>query len=261
MTKTVEDMAIVMQVIAGKDELDATTVPEEVPNFNSQMQKDLTGLRVGVPKEYFELDGLDKEVREATQAQIDSLEKQGATIINVSLPLTKYAMPVYYVLVPSEDSSNMGRLDGVRYGVRADAKNLFDVYAKSRENGFPEEVKRRILIGTYALSSGYYDAYYKKAQQVRTLIRLEFDRVFSEVDVLVTPSSPYPAFGVGEKSEDTIAMYLADVFMAPASCAGLPGVSVPSGKTKNGLPIGVQIIGPRFSEGLVMNVANKIFKQ
>ena len=261
MTKTVEDMAIVMQVIAGKDELDATTVPEIVPDYYSQMQKDLTGLRVGVPKEYFEVDGLDDEVRQATQAQIDGLKKQGAMIVDVSLPLTKYAMPVYYVLVPSEDSSNMGRLDGVRYGVRADAKNLFDVYAKSRENGFPEEVKRRILIGTYALSSGYYDAYYKKAQQVRTLIRMEFDRVFSEVDVLITPSSPYAAFGIGEKSQDTIAMYLADVFMAPASCAGLPGVSVPSGKTKNGLPIGVQIIGPRLSEGLVMNVANKIFKQ
>ncbi len=261
MTKTVEDMAIVMEIIAGKDELDATTVPEKVPNYQSELKSDLSGLRVGVPREYFEIDGLDKEVRQATQNRIDSLEKQGAKIVNVSLPFTKYAMAVYYVLVPSEDSSNLGRLDGMRYGVRADVDNLFDVYASSREQGFPEEVKRRILIGTYALSAGYYDAYYKKAQQVRTLIRRDFERVFSEVDVLITPSSPYTAFGLGEKSQDPIAMYLADVFMAPASCAGVPGISVPAGKTKNGLPIGVQIIGRRLKEALIMSVANKMFKQ
>ena len=261
MTKTVEDMAIVMQVMAGKDPLDATTVPEAVPDYNSQMQKDLTGLRVGVPKEYFEAEGMNEEVREIVEEQIKNLEKQGAQIIDVSLPLTKFAIAVYYVLVPSEVSSNFGRLDGVRYGVRADAKNLFDVYAKSREIGFPEEVKRRILIGTYALSSGYYDAYYKKAQQVRTLIRLEFDRVFSEVDVLITPTSPFPAFNLGEKASDPMALYLADIFVSPATSAGIPGISVPAGKTKDGLPVGVQIMGPRLSEGLVMNVANKIFKQ
>ncbi len=258
MTKTVEDMAIVMSVIAGADKLDSTTVPEEVPNYESNLNLDLSGLRVGVPKEYFELDGLDKEVRELVEKQIKNLEKQGATIVDVSLPFTKYAMAVYYVLVPSEVSSNFGRLDGVRYGVRAEASNLFDVYANSREQGFPEEVKRRIMIGTYALSSGYYDAYYKKAQQVRTLICLDFDRVFSEVDVLVTPTSPYAAFELGAKSQDPIALYLADVFMSPAACAGIPGISVPVGKNKAGLPVGMQVMGPRLSEVLVMKVANKI---
>lgn len=258
MTKTVEDMAIVMSVIAGADKLDSTTVPEVVPNYESDLNLDLSGLRVGVPKEYFELDGLDKEVRELVEKQIKNLEKQGATIVDVSLPFTKYAMAVYYVLVPSEVSSNFGRLDGVRYGTRAEAGNLFDVYANSREQGFPEEVKRRIMIGTYALSAGYYDAYYKKAQQVRTLIRLDFDRVFSEVDVLVTPTSPYAAFELGAKSQDPIALYLADVFMSPASCAGIPGISVPVGKNKEGLPVGMQVMGPRLSESLVMKVANKI---
>lgn len=261
MTKTVEDMAIVMQAIAGQDSLDATTVPDIVPDYMSELDKDIEGLRVGVPKEYFETDGMDKEVRQIAEQQIKELEKQGAKIIDVSLPLTKYAIAAYYVLVPSEVSSNFGRLDGVRYGVRAQAENLFDLYAKSRSIGFPEEVKRRILIGTYALSAGYYDAYYKKAQQVRTLIRRDFDRVFSDVDVLVTPTSPFPAFGLGEKASDPIALYLADVFVSPASNAGIPGISVPSGNTKEGLPVGVQIMGPRLSEGLVMRVANKIIKK
>jgi aspartyl-tRNA(Asn)/glutamyl-tRNA(Gln) amidotransferase subunit A len=261
MTKTVEDMAVVMQVIAGQDSLDATTVPDSVPDYFSELNKDIKGLRVGVPKEYFETEGMDKEVRQIVQQQIKELEKQGAKIIDVSLPLTKYAIAAYYVLVPSEVSSNFGRLDGVRYGVRSEAENLFDLYAKSRSIGFPEEVKRRILIGTYALSAGYYDAYYKKAQQVRTLIRRDFDRVFSGVDVLITPTSPFPAFGLGEKASDPIALYLADVFVSPASNAGIPGISVPAGNTKEGLPVGVQIMGPRLSEGLVMRVANKIIKK
>jgi len=260
MTKTVEDMAIVMQAIAGCDPLDATTVPDAVGEYDVNAKKDLKGLRVGVPQEYFDTEGMDKEVRETIEKQIKNLEKQGAEIIYVSLPLTKYAIAVYYVLVPSEVSSNFGRLDGVRYGVREDAKDLFDVYAKSRASGFPEEVKRRILIGTYALSAGYYDAYYKKAQQVRTLIRRDFDRVFSEVDVLVTPTSPFAAFGLGEKSSDPIQLYLADIFVSPAASAGIPAISVPAGETKSGLPIGLQVMGARLSEDLIMQVANHIKK-
>ncbi len=258
MTKTVEDMTVVMQVMAGQDELDATTVPEIVPDYSAEFEKDITGLRVGVPREYFENESIDAEVKQAMEKQIKNLESQGAKIIDVSLPMTKYAISVYYILVPSEDSSNLGRMDGVRYGVRADGKDLLDLYANSREQGFPEEVKRRILIGTYALSAGYYDAYYKKAQQVRTLIRRDFDRVFSEVDVLITPTSPFAAFNIGEKSSDPMQMYLADVFVSPACSAGIPGISVPAGMTKSGLPIGAQIMGPRLSEGLVMRVANKI---
>ncbi len=260
MTKTVEDMAVVMQEIAGKDELDATTVPESVPNYVDEFKKDLSGLRVGVPQEYFDSEGMDEEVKQIVQTQIKNLEKQGAEIIPVSLPLTKYALAVYYVLVPSEDSSNLGRLDGVRYGVRAETKDLFNLYSQSREQGFPEEVKRRILIGTYALSAGYYDAYYKKAQQVRTLICQDFNRVFSDVDVLIAPTSPFPAFDLGSKANDPIQLYLADILVAPASCAGIPSISVSGGQTKNNLPVGVQIIGPRLSEGLVMRVANNINK-
>lgn len=259
-TKTVEDVAIIMKEIAGRDELDATTVPELVTDYEQELKKDLQGLRVGVPKEYFEVEGLDKEVRKIVEDQIKNLEKQGAKIIEVSLPLTKYAIAAYYVLVPSEVSSNFGRLDGVRYGVRADAKNLFDVYAKSREQGFPEEVKRRILIGTYALSAGYYDAYYKKAQQVRTLIRLDFDRVFGDVDVLITPTSPFPAFDLGAKASDPMQLYLADILVSPACSAGIPAISVPAGMTKAGLPVGIQIMAQRLSEGMVLRVADKIKK-
>ena len=174
--------------------------------------------------------------------------------------MTKYAIPVYYIVVPSEDSSNLGRLDGIRYGVQADADNLYNVYAKSRAQGFPEEVKRRIMIGTYALSAGYYDAYYRKAQKVRTLIRQDFDRVFGQVDLLVTPTSPFPAFKIGEKKDDVLAMYLADIFTAPAPIAGIPALSVPAGKTKAGLPIGLQIIGPRLKEQNVLSLGAYIEK-
>jgi len=258
MTKTVEDLAIVMQEIAGTDKLDATTVLDEVPNYSEDLKKDLTGIKIGVPKEYFEVEGMDYEVRNIVEKEIEKLKNLGATIVNVSLPYTKYALAIYYIIVPSEDSSNMGRLDGVRYGAREEEKNLYDLYARTRAVGFPEEVKRRILIGTYALSAGYYDAYYKKAQQVRTLISQDFDRVFGEVDALITPTSPFPAFAIGEKSSDPIAMYLADAMVSPAGCGGIPGLSVPAGKTKAGLPVGVQIMGPRMSEGLVMRIANKI---
>ncbi|MFA6105224.1 MAG: Asp-tRNA(Asn)/Glu-tRNA(Gln) amidotransferase subunit GatA [Patescibacteria group bacterium] len=253
-TKTVEDMAIVMQVIAGQDPLDATTVPDAVPNYDKFLSKDLKKLTLGLPKEYFEIEGIDPEVKEITMKAIEKLKKLGCKIKEVSLPHTKYSTAVYYIIVPCEDSSNLGRLDGIRYGVRVGDKNLYQIYSESRKNGFPEEVKRRILIGTYALSAGYYDAYYKKAQQVRTLIRRDFDNVFKEVDALITPTSPFPAFGLGEKSNDPLAMYLADVMVGPAAVAGMPAISVPAGKNKNNLPVGIQIIGPRLNEGEIMNI-------
>ena len=257
-TKTVEDLAIVMQAMAGQDEKDATTLPDTVPNYSEKINKNLENIKIGIPKEYFELEGLDEEVKEIINNQIKNLKKQGCEIKEVSLPHTKYAIPTYYIIVPSEDSSNLGRLDGIRYGVRSDEENLNNIYAKSRANGFPEEVKRRIMIGTYSLSAGYYDAYYKKAQKVRTLIKQDFEKVFEEVDALVTPTSPFPAFDLGEKKEDVMAMYLADVFVAPASLAGIPALSVPAGKTKNNLPVGLQIIGNKLQENLILNIGNHI---
>lgn len=256
-TKTVTDCAIVMSAIAGQDEHDATTVPDDVPNYATDITKNKKFI-VGVPKEYFELKGMDDEVKKIIEEKISTLEKAGHKIVPVSLPYTKYSIPVYYIIVPSEDSSNLGRIDGIRYGVRADAKNLYDIYSKSRAVGFPEEVKRRIMIGTYALSAGYYDAYYRKAQKVRTLIIRDFEKVFETVDLLITPTSPFPAFDINAKKDDVLAMYLADVFVSPAAVAGLPAVSVPAGATASGLPVGAQIIGPRLHESEVLNLANQI---
>ncbi|MBI2037661.1 MAG: Asp-tRNA(Asn)/Glu-tRNA(Gln) amidotransferase subunit GatA [Candidatus Magasanikbacteria bacterium] len=266
-TKTVYDSALIMQQIAGADSLDATTIVDSAPDYLKNFEQDLKGMRVGIPKEYFSALGgpasggefkLDDEVKEITAKQIDKLKELGCTIEEISLPHTKYAIAVYYILVPSEDSSNLGRLDGIRYGSRQKGKDLYDLYATSRAEGFPEEVKRRILIGTYALSAGYYDAYYKKAQTVRTLIKKDFDEAFKKVDVLITPTSPFAAFGVGEKKDDPLAMYLADVMVSPAAIAGVPALSVPSGKNAAGLPIGVQIIGSRKNEEAIFRVGNKI---
>ncbi|MBU0545911.1 Asp-tRNA(Asn)/Glu-tRNA(Gln) amidotransferase subunit GatA [Patescibacteria group bacterium] len=258
MAKTVEDTAIIMEQIAGQDSLDATTVSGAVPEYTKILNKSIKGLRVGVPKEYYEAPGMDGEVLEITKLKIKKLEELGCEIVDVSLPHTKYAIAVYYIVVPCEVSSNLGRLDGVRYGVRVETDNLFDLYARSRAQGFHEEVKRRILIGTYALSAGYYDAYYKKAQQVRTLIRQDFDKVFKDVDVLIAPASPFPAFTIGEKVADPMQMYLADVFTTPAGLAGIPGLSVPGGKTKSGLPVGIQIMGPMMGEGVLLNIGSNI---
>ena len=256
-TKTVADAALLMEVMAGQDPFDATTVAELVPEYSKAISSD-ANLRIGIPKEYFELEGLDEEVLNIVKLNIENLRALGGEIIDVSLPYTKYSIPVYYLIVPSEDSSNLARLDGMRYGVRADGSTLEQVYAASRAQGFPDEVKRRIIIGTYALSAGYYDAYYRQAGRVRTLICQDFERVFANVDVLVTPTSPFPAFGIGEKTDDVLAMYLADVFVAPASVAGLPALSVPAGHTKAGLPVGIQIIGPRLAEARVLQVGYKI---
>ncbi|MFZ2190530.1 MAG: Asp-tRNA(Asn)/Glu-tRNA(Gln) amidotransferase subunit GatA [Candidatus Magasanikiibacteriota bacterium] len=258
MTKTVEDCAIVEEVMAGHDKLDATTVNVEVPKYSKQISDSKKQkLRIGVPKEYFDVEGMDEETRKIVEDKIEELKKD-FEVVPVSLPMTKYAIPVYYILTPSEDSSNLGRIDGIRYGARKDSKDLYNTYATTRAQGFPEEVKRRIMIGTYALSAGYYDAYYKKAQKVRTLIIQDFERVFADIDLLVTPTSPFPAFGIGEKKDDVLAMYLADVLVSPVNVAGLPAISVPVGKTKAGLPVGMQIIGPRMGEEKIFGLAQTI---
>ena len=254
-TKTVEDMAIVMEAIAGVDPLDATTVHDVVPRYSQLLNTDITQLKIGIPKEYFEVEGIDEEVRKMVEQKIDSLKKLGCSVEPVSLPHTKYAISTYYIIVPSEDSSNLARLEGIRYGVRAQANTLFDTYADARAGGFPEEVKRRILIGTYVLSAGYYDAYYKKAQAVRTLIKKDFDEIFKQVDVLITPTSPFPAFNIGEKSNDPLSLYLADVMVSPAAVAGMPAISVPIGNNSKGLPVGLQVVGGRLKEEVVMRVA------
>lgn len=254
MAKSVEDIALLMEVMAGQDSKDATTVPVQVPRYTVALKKELKGMKIGLPKEYFDLDGMEAETKEIVLKKIEDLKQFGVELKEVSLPYTKYGIPVYYIVVPCEDSSNLGRMDGIRYGVRAPGKDLFDVYANSRAQGFPEEVKRRIMIGTYALSAGYYDAYYRKAQKVRTLIIKDFEKVFTEVDVLLTPTSPFPAFDIGAKSNDPLSMYLADIFVSASAVAGIPGLSVPAGKTKTGLPVGLQIIGPRLQEERVLNV-------
>ncbi|MEK7623549.1 MAG: Asp-tRNA(Asn)/Glu-tRNA(Gln) amidotransferase subunit GatA [Patescibacteria group bacterium] len=262
MTKTVEDTAIVMEAIAGHDPLDATTVTDKVPKYAEAISHKLTAIsyKIGVPKEYMELEGMDEEVKAEIENKIKELKNAGHEIIPISLPHTKYAIPVYYILVPSEDSSNLARLDGVRYGVRATADSLYNLYARSRAFGFPEEVKRRIMIGTYALSAGYYDAYYRLAQKVRTKIIHDFEEAFEQVDAIVTSTAPFPAFGIGEKANDVLAMYLADIFVSPASVAGLPALSVPAGETKAGLPVGLQVIGPRLGEEVVLLVGKMVEK-
>lgn len=259
-TKTVADAALLMEVMAGRDKKDATTVDAPVPKYTEEIEKQIKGTVVGVPKEYFEVDGIEPEVLAATEREVEKLKDLGCKIVPVSLPHTKYAIAVYYIIVPCEDSSNLARLDGVRYGTRTEAKNLYDLYAKSRASGFPEEVKRRILIGTYALSAGYYDAYYKKAQQVRTLIKNDFDKVFKKVDALITPTSPFTAFGIGEKIADPLSLYLADVMVSPAAVAGMPALSVPAKIGAGKLPIGVQIIGARLDEATVLRVGHWLQK-
>jgi len=257
--KTVEDAAVLMEIMAGHDPKDATTVADHIPDYRKKSQTDIAGLKIGVPKEYFSQDGADQEVQERIYQNIEALETQGCSIVEVSLPHTKYAIAAYYVLMSSEDSSNLARLDGIRYGVQEVQDTLYNTYSNSRAEGFPEEVKRRIMMGTYALSAGYYDAYYKKAQKVRTCIAQDFETVFSQVDVLVSPTSPFTAFGIGEKSQDPLSMYLADVLVSPASLAGVPALSVPVGAASNGLPIGLQVIGPRLGESCVLQVGHNIF--
>jgi aspartyl-tRNA(Asn)/glutamyl-tRNA(Gln) amidotransferase subunit A len=254
-TKDVTDCALVMNVIAGYDSRDSTSVPYPVPDYTQQLIPDIKGLRIGVPREYL-VEGMQNQVRAALEAAIDKLQELGAEIDwEVSLPHTKYALAVYYVLAPSEASANLARYDGVKYGFsERDASNVIETTERTRQFGFGPEVKRRIMLGTYALSAGYYDAYYLKAQKVRTLIKQEFDQAFEKCDALVTPTSPIVPFKLGEKLEDPMQMYLSDVCTLPVNIAGIPAISIPAGFADN-LPIGMQIIGKPFSEEILLRIA------
>lgn len=254
-TKDVTDAAIVMNVISGHDPKDSTSADVTVPDFTRALKKGIKGLKVGIPKEYF-IEGMDGEVEAAVREAVKVIQAAGAEIKDVSLPHTGYAVATYYILATSEASSNLARYDGVKYGFRADgARDLMEMYLKTRSMGFGAEVKRRIMLGTYALSSGYYDAYYKKAQQVRTLIKQDFEKAFQEVDVIVTPTAPTPAFKIGEKTMDPLQMYLSDIFTISVNLAGIPAISVPCGFSKQGLPIGLQVLGRHFDEEGVLCAA------
>ena len=250
----VQDAATVLGVIAGADKLDATCSERPVEDYAGALNKGVAGLRVGVPAEYFG-EGLDPEIRAAVERTLEGLKAEGCEIVPVTLPHTRYAIPTYYVIATAEASSNLSRFDGVRFGLRSeDSKTLSAMYRKSREEGFGPEVKRRILLGTYALSAGYYDAYYKKAQQVRTLLTRDFLQAFERCDVIVGPMTPTPAFKLGEKTDDPVSMYLADIYSVAASLAGICGMSVPCGETAEALPIGVQIMGRHFDEATMLRV-------
>lgn len=253
-TKNVRDSAIIMNVIAGHDPLDSTSAEINVPDFTSSLGQDIKGLKIGIPKEYF-IEGMDKEVEAAVKKAITQLESLGAIPVEVALPHTGYAVATYYILATSEASSNLARYDGVKYGFRAGGKDLLDMYMNTRAQGFGPEVKRRIMLGTYALSSGYYEAYYKKARQVRTLIKKDFDEAFKIVDAIVTPTSPTAAFRIGEKADDPLQMYLSDIFTISVNLAGVPGISIPCGFTRETLPIGLQLIGKHFDEETILRVA------
>jgi aspartyl-tRNA(Asn)/glutamyl-tRNA(Gln) amidotransferase subunit A len=254
----VRDAAEVLGVIAGHDVMDATSSTAPVPDYTADLDKGVKGMRLGVPAEYF-AEGLDPEVRAAVEGTIAQLKAEGAEVKPISLPHTRYAVPAYYVIATAEASANLARFDGVRYGLRApDSDTLAQMYRKTRDLGFGAEVKRRILIGTYVLSAGYYDAYYKKAQQVRRLLAQDFLKAFAEVDAIVTPTTPTPAFKLGEKSDDPLAMYLADIYTVTANLAGICGASVPCGVSKDGLPIGFQILGKHFDEATVLRVGQAV---
>jgi aspartyl-tRNA(Asn)/glutamyl-tRNA(Gln) amidotransferase subunit A len=253
LTQDVTDCALVMNAIAGHDKRDSTSVPERVPDYTQCLKTGLKGLCLGIPKEYY-VEGMQPEVAAAMQAAIKKLEELGATIEEVSLPHTPYSLAVYYIIAPSEASANLARYDGVKYGFSYKGNTMWESMEKTREYGFGPEVKRRIMIGTYALSAGYYDAWYLKAQKVRTLIRREFDAVFEKYDALITPTSPTVPFKIGEKTDDPLAMYLSDVCTLPINIAGVPAISVPAGFA-DGLPIGMQIIGKHFREETLLKVA------
>jgi aspartyl-tRNA(Asn)/glutamyl-tRNA(Gln) amidotransferase subunit A len=254
---TAEDCALILQVISGTDGQDSTAADQPIPDYVAGLRKDLKGLRIGLPKEYF-ISGMDKEIDTSVRDAVKVLQGMGATVKEISLPNTDYCLSVYYILAPSEASSNLSRFDGVRYGYQAKgANNLLELYEKSRGEGFGPEVKRRIMLGTYALSSGYYDAYYAKAQKVRTLIKQDFDKAFEQVDVIATPTSPSPAFKMGEKVADPLQMYLSDIFTISCNLAGIPGLSIPCGLTSQKLPIGLQLLGKPFDEGTLLRVAHQ----
>ncbi|GAA0460072.1 Asp-tRNA(Asn)/Glu-tRNA(Gln) amidotransferase subunit GatA [Alkalibacillus silvisoli] len=257
LTKTVEDNARILEIIAGQDEMDSTSANVEVPKYSEALTGDVKGLKIAVPKEYFG-EGVDEEVKTSVRQALKVLESQGAEWDEVSLPHSKYAVAAYYMIASSEASANLARFDGIRYGKRAEnAEDMMDMFKKSRSEGFGEEVKRRIMLGTFALSSGYYDAYYKKAQQVRTLIKQDFDQIFEEYDVVLGPTAPTTAFEIGDQIDDPLTMYANDIMTIPVNLAGVPGISVPCGfHPENNLPIGLQIIGKHFDESTVYRVAH-----
>ncbi|MBZ5530358.1 MAG: Asp-tRNA(Asn)/Glu-tRNA(Gln) amidotransferase subunit GatA [Acidobacteriia bacterium] len=258
LTHTVQDAAILLRVIAGHDPMDSTSASIPVPDYEQALAQTVKGLKLGVPKEYF-AEGLDAEIRSAIEAAIQKLQTAGAQIVPISLPHTVYATPTYYVIATAEASANLARFDGVRYGYRSPkARTLSEMYRLSRDEGFGAEVKRRIMLGTYVLSSGYYDAYYLKAQKVRTLLARDFHDAFQKVDAIVTPTAPTAAFKLGERAGDPLSMYLADIYTVTADLVGIPGISVPCGETKTGLPIGLQILGKHFDESTVLRVAGAV---
>jgi aspartyl-tRNA(Asn)/glutamyl-tRNA(Gln) amidotransferase subunit A len=259
MTRSVADAALMLRVMAGFDEKDSTSVDIRVPDYVAALGKSVKGLKVGVPREY-RIEGMNPEVDALWQKSAAMLREAGAEIVEISLPHTKYALPVYYIIAPAEASSNLARYDGVRFGLRVPGKDLDDMYALTRVEGFGKEVRRRILIGTYVLSAGYYDAYYRKAQRVRRLIRNDFIEAFKKCDVILTPASPGTAFAIGEKTDDPLQMYLEDVFTVTLNLAGLPGICLPIGLAKNGLPMGMQLIGRAFDEETLFTAASALEK-
>jgi aspartyl-tRNA(Asn)/glutamyl-tRNA(Gln) amidotransferase subunit A len=254
MARTVEDLALMLQVLAGADPLDSTSAPRPVPDYRAALTGDIRGLRIGVPQEYF-VEGMDQDVLRVTQEGIAVLREQGAELVDVSLPHTSYALPTYYIIAPAEASANLARYDGVRYGTRLDAEGMWGEIERTRGELFGAEVRRRIMLGTYALSAGYYDAYYRRAQQVRTLIRRDFAQVFEQVDLLVMPVSPSIAFPIGQKVDDPVEMYLSDIFTLTANLAGVPGLTIPCGLSA-GMPVGMQFLGKPFDEETLLRVGD-----
>jgi len=260
LARTVEDSASMLGAIAGLDPHDSTTAEEPVPDYLARINDGVAGMKIGVPEEYF-TSGLDPQIEAQVRKGIETLKEQGAEIVDISLPMAEYAVAVYYVVATAEASSNLARFDGIRYGRRArDASDLLSVFTRSRDEGFGSEVKRRILLGTYVLSSGYYDAYYLKALQARTLIRKDFEDAFAKVDTIVAPVTPTAAFKIGEKVDDPIAMYLSDIYTISANLAGIPGLSVPCGRTKKGLPVGIQLFAPHFAEATLFKTGQCLEK-
>jgi len=257
MGRTVRDVAILLRAMAGHDPKDSTSAAEAVPDYEAALDGDIRGLRVGIPTEY-RVDGMPDEIEAPWQRGVEWLRESGAEPVEISLPMTKYALPAYYIIALAEASSNLARYDGVRFGLRVEGASLEEMYELTRAAGFGAEVRRRVLIGTYVLSAGYYDAYYLKAQRVRTLIARDFARAFERVDCILTPTAPSAAFAIGEKSSDPIEMYLNDVFTVPANLAGVPAVSVPAGVSRDGLPLGLQVTGRAFDEQTVLRVAEAL---
>ena len=260
MTQNVKDCALMLEVISSYDNKDSTSVDFKRGQYLKDLNENIKGKKIGIPKQY-RVDGMPKEIDELWKKGMKIIEDNGGEIIEINLPNTNYALPTYYIVAPAEASSNLARYDGVKYGFRSKGENLIDMYEKTRSEGFGDEVKRRIMIGTYVLSSGYYDAYYLKAQKVRRLIKNDFDEAYKKVDAILTPSTPSSAFKIGEKTKDPVSMYLNDIFTVPINLAGLPAISIPAGQDKSGYPLGLQVIGKAFDEQNILNIAYSLEKQ